>query len=106
MKSLLLLIVLMTSSTGFASQQFDGMTMKSATIAADRIAYQWLKNHDEAFLELNGQVKNSWHIHTLANTTKINEFLTFRVCYRKLEKGEIKYCYELNRSHQASRRLN
>ena len=67
---------------------------------------QWLKNHDEAFLELNGQVKNSWHIHTLANTTKINEFLTFRVCYRKLEKGEIKYCYELNRSHEASRRLN
>jgi hypothetical protein len=106
MKSLLLLIVLMTSSTGFAGQQYVGMTLKSATIAADRIAYQWLKNHDEAFLELNGQVKNSWHIHTLANTTRINEFLTFRVCYRKLEKGEIKYCYELNRSHETSRRLN
>ena len=105
MSRLFALLVILISSNGFAGQQVEGLTLKSATRVADQIAYQWLKNHDEAELELSGQIKNSQNFYLPDRSIKVNDLISYRVCYRKLPSGKIEYCYELNRTQQAKRRL-
>ena len=106
MTRLFVLLVILISSNGFAGQQIEGLTLKSATRVADQIAYQWLKNHDEAELELSGQIKKAQKAYLPGRTIKVNDLIAYRVCYRKLPSGFVEYCYEFNRTQQAKKRLH
>ncbi len=106
MVRLILLVVFMFSTNSFANQQIEGMSMKSATIVADQIAREWLNNHNEAIIELDGEVNHSHRINNrFGQEFRFIEKLSYRVCYWKVPNGEIRYCYDFKRNQKISKNL-
>lgn len=104
MLRLIFLVVLMISTNSFANQQVVAMGLKSATLVADRIAQEWLNNHVEAIIELDGEVKHSHRVKWLDKEKRLIEKLSYRICYWKVANGEIRYCYDFKRNQKISQK--